>query len=161
LPPGAKQNVNTIGGGVPPIAGGIVTSNYGMRGSKYHNGIDIGKGYESGVVDVVSMYSGTVINVDYNSGYGYYIDVKSEIDGDTVVIRYAHFHEGTINVNEGDSIAAGKDIGKMGSSGNSTGPHVHIEVQVNPPNGEFSFANNNNTRYNPNSTNPSSYIPNN
>jgi murein DD-endopeptidase MepM/ murein hydrolase activator NlpD len=131
-----------------------------MRGSRYHNGIDIGKGFENGVVDVVNMYSGTVIKVDYSEkGYGYYVDVKSVIDGEIVVIRYAHFHENTITVKEGDNIMSGKDIGKMGSSGNSTGPHVHIEVQVNPPNGVFSFANvNGTTNYNPNSTNPSNYI---
>lgn len=107
-----------------------------------HTGMDIAVNAGYGVVNVIAAQSGKVIlakdspNCPSNtatepcngSGYGNYVKIE---DASGVVIIYAHMHQGTITVKEGDYVEQGQVIGKVGSSGRSTGAHLHFEVRVN------------------------------
>lgn len=102
-----------------------------------HNGIDIaGPGilgtpivaFMDGEV-IVSTLNGTShhsTNVSTSSGYGYYIAIDH---GNGIETRYAHMQE--LGVPVGTIVKAGEVIGKVGSTGNSTGPHLHFEILVN------------------------------
>lgn len=104
-----------------------VSSPYGWRNSGWHNGIDLIKagGGASGT-PVVASRSGTVEVVQRSSsGYGNMVLINH---GDGYKTRYAHMISGSITVRVGDYVEAGRTIGRVGSTGNSTGPHLHFEV---------------------------------
>lgn len=93
-----------------------------------HYGTDIAKG---GGCNIVAAASGTVLKVVYsNSGYGNYILINhGKKNGKTYVTLYAHLK--TINVKKGEAVAKGEKIGYMGSTGFSTGTHLHFEIREN------------------------------
>ena len=100
-----------------------VSSPYGQRWGKLHTGIDLAA--SSGTY-VYAWKSGTVTLSSWAGGYGNCILVKHS-DGTTS--RYAHLSG--YNCSVGDKVAAGELIGYVGSTGNSTGPHLHFEVIIN------------------------------
>ncbi|OPX83246.1 MAG: Murein DD-endopeptidase MepM [Pelotomaculum sp. PtaB.Bin013] len=104
-----------------PCGGGIV-SPFGMRGGAMHEGIDIGADYGD---SVAAAAGGTVISAGWDGGYGKAVVVSH---GGGVATRYAHLS--TISVAVGQSVDRGELIGLVGSTGNSTGPHLHFEVIV-------------------------------
>ena len=107
----------------------LITSEYGYRihpiqgTKKMHTGIDIGA--KSGT-DIVAAAGGTVIMAQYYGGYGNCVIVDH---GGGVSTLYAHMSK--IGVSNGQKVSAGQSIGKVGSTGNSTGPHLHFEVRIN------------------------------
>lgn len=104
-----------------PCGGGVV-SPFGMRWGRMHEGIDLGAGYGS---EVVSVAGGTVIEAGWDGGYGKSVKISH---GGGLVTRYAHLS--TIYVEEGESVERGETIGLVGSTGYSTGPHLHFETIV-------------------------------
>lgn len=106
-----------------------ITSQFGTREhpiqgvTKMHNGIDIAGAYG---VDIVAADSGTVLFSGNSSSYGKYI-VISHGNGTTTL--YAHCSQ--LLVSAGSSVNKGQVIAKVGSTGRSTGPHLHFEVSVN------------------------------
>lgn len=117
----------------PAIAG--ITSPYGMRTHpitgvyKLHSGTDFSVG--DGIARAAR--AGTVSAVTQDGAYGNMVTIShGTIDGDTVETRYAHLSAATVSV--GASVAAGDQVGRIGSTGYATGPHLHFEVLVN---GEF------------------------
>ncbi len=112
-----------------PITRGWLSSYYGMRTDPFsgrrahHSGIDFA-GKEGS--DVVSVAAGVVTYSGPRSGYGNLVEVNH---GKGYVTRYGHNKENLVKV--GDTIKKGQVIAKMGSTGRSTGPHVHFEVIVN------------------------------
>lgn len=110
-----------------PISGEI-TSLYGLRDhpiyneNLFHSGIDIGADYGS---EIKSALDGTVKTVASDSGYGIYTVIQSG----NITALYAHCSK--INVAEGDTVKRGQNIAEVGSTGISTGPHLHFEVSVN------------------------------
>lgn len=100
-----------------------VSSSYGQRWGKLHTGIDLAA--SSGTC-VYAWKSGTVTLSSWAGGYGNCILVKHS-DGTTS--RYAHLSG--YNCSVGDTVTAGELIGYVGSTGNSTGPHLHFEVIIN------------------------------
>ncbi|MDR1589414.1 MAG: peptidoglycan DD-metalloendopeptidase family protein [Oscillospiraceae bacterium] len=112
----------------PSAASNYVTSRFGTRYHpiyKYyrmHDGVDIGAKY--GTV-VYAADSGTVVTSAYSSSYGNYV-VLSHGNGMTTL--YAHMS--TRKVKDGDTVSRGSTIGLVGSTGASTGPHLHFEVSV-------------------------------
>ena len=109
--------------------------------SEAHRGVDLlGGTTEAGVVNVIAAKDGTVVipsqlgtdtcqsfgNVNCGGGYGNYIMIQHS-DGNFTV--YAHLHQGTILVKDGDTVKQGQVIAKMGSSGQSTGTHLHFEIR--------------------------------
>lgn len=113
----------------PTPASGRVTSPFGSRFHpvlgyrRMHSGIDIGAPYGS---TIVAAGSGTVIFSGVRGGYGSTIMIDH---GDGVVTLYGH--QSRLSVSEGERVSAGQKIGEVGSSGLSTGPHLHFEVRVN------------------------------
>lgn len=93
-----------------------------------HYGTDIAK---SGGCDILAAASGKVIKIVHsNSGYGNYILIDhGKKNGKSYVTLYAHLK--TINVKKGETIVKGQKIGYMGSTGFSTGTHLHFEIREN------------------------------
>ncbi|XZK76760.1 phage tail spike protein (plasmid) [Clostridium perfringens] len=117
---------NAYGNGwIIPVTGGQVTALFGHYPSgSPHSGTDFGVPVGT---PVRASKSGTVIKkaeLDYSYGYHLFID-----HGDGLVTIYAHNSQ--LLVNEGDTVRAGQVIAKSGSTGNSSGPHSHIELRVN------------------------------
>lgn len=119
---------------IKPIEG-IVSSRFGSRESQYqnvtgaHTGIDLAS--DSGTKIKASM-TGTVTQVSSEGDYGNHIRITKE----NVTTLYAHCQE--IYVVEGQEITEGQEIASVGSTGNSTGPHLHFEIRIddNPINPE-------------------------
>lgn len=88
----------------------------------FHQGIDIAKPIGT---ELISIIEGQVSKVGYDgNGYGHYVEVKTKTDES---ILYGHCS--SILVNEGDEVEVGETIALVGSSGKSTGPHVHLEIR--------------------------------
>ncbi|KYO66161.1 peptidoglycan DD-metalloendopeptidase family protein [Thermovenabulum gondwanense] len=121
---GTKSEVAFRGSGrfLWPITGNI-TSPYGKRGRDYHEGIDIGAPYGS---PVAASNSGVVVFAGRNGAYGNFIIIDH---GGGIQTYYAHLSK--IMVSEGQRVEKGSVIGRVGSTGRSTGPHLHFEVRVN------------------------------
>ena len=118
------------GGYIWPVDSRYITSTVGGRaspggiGSTNHKGTDIGRvGYTS---SIYAAKSGTVIVSQYSSSYGNYV-VISHGSGNTTL--YAHMS--TRKVSEGQYVNQGDVIGITGSTGHSTGPHLHLEITEN------------------------------
>jgi murein DD-endopeptidase MepM/ murein hydrolase activator NlpD len=112
-----------------------ITSPFGMRidpfrkRPSWHGGIDMGAGWNA---PIVAAGPGKVIFAGSKSGYGRVVDVDH---GGGFVSRYAHLKR--IVAKKGQDVVIGDELGKMGSTGRSTGPHLHYEVlfhgkQYNP-----------------------------
>ena len=75
----------------------------------------------------IASTPGEIVLAEYTSGYGLFVIVQSETQNDTYIqTRYAHLDQ--INVEVGDKIEQGDALGIIGSTGNSSGPHLHFEV---------------------------------
>lgn len=115
-----------------PIVGAYgVNSDYGYRWGRLHAGIDLGMGGGAGTSlgkDVVAVASGVVTAATYHSAYGYYITIDH---GNGLSTLYAHLYANSFTISAGDTVSAGQPIAKVGSTGNSTGPHLHFEVRIN------------------------------
>ena len=112
-----------------PVASSYVTSGFGTRadpfsgGRSYHRGIDFRARHGDpvmAVADGVISYSG------WRTGYGNVVEVDH---GNGYVTRYAHNTRNTVRV--GDLVRSGQEVAKAGSTGRSTGTHVHFEVWEN------------------------------
>jgi murein DD-endopeptidase MepM/ murein hydrolase activator NlpD len=115
--------------GAPSAAGfiwpcdGVVTSGFGMRWGRMHEGIDIACGYGT---PVHAVAAGTVIYAGLLGGYGNLVVVDH---GNGFATAYAH--ASAILVSVGQAVAQGEPVTLVGSTGHSTGPHLHFEVRVN------------------------------
>jgi len=141
----AELNARSSGGGGQyngvmawPVPGFYrITSPYGPRicpfhGKEIHPGIDVGRNVDpersiNGAA-LVAAGDGTVIYAGYRGSYGNTVMIDH---GDGLVTLYAHQQSGGIKVSTGDSVVKGQRIGTVGSTGNSTGPHLHFETRVN------------------------------
>jgi murein DD-endopeptidase MepM/ murein hydrolase activator NlpD len=116
------------GSGVFPVRGPYSLGNEGSRfgagrSGHTHEGQDIAAA--SGV-PVVSPLSGTVAFVDFQKGgAGHYIVINAD-DGRSLF--FAHLLTGSISVSAGDRVSAGQQIAQVGSTGSSSGPHLHFEI---------------------------------
>jgi murein DD-endopeptidase MepM/ murein hydrolase activator NlpD len=118
-----------------PVTQGFISSYFGEREDPftgreaYHKGVDFAG---STGADVIAVAAGVVTWAGERSGYGTLVEINH---GDGYVTRYAHNERTLVQV--GDTVKRGEKIALMGSTGHSTGPHVHFEVlrngrQVNP-----------------------------
>ncbi len=113
--------VSSSGGLAWPVSGRI-TSRFGPRWGRMHNGIDIGVPIGT---SVRAAAAGVVSFTGWNGGYGRLVILDH---GDGVCTYYGH--NSAITVSRGQKVAAGERIARSGNSGISTGPHVHFEVRV-------------------------------
>lgn len=106
-----------------PAKGGIVTSGYGYRWGKMHSGIDI-----SGVKDktIMAADGGKVTFAGWKKSFGNLVIIDH---GGGYETYYAHLS--SISVSKDDKVGQGQKIGVMGSTGDSTGTHLHFEIRIN------------------------------
>ena len=118
-----------------PVESYNITSDFGMRNhpvlksNKFHSGVDIRAARGT---DLKASFSGKIITATKSSSYGYYIDVERE---DGLRVRYAHLDKILVSID--DKVTQGQIIGKTGSTGRVTGPHLHMEIikdneRINP-----------------------------
>jgi murein DD-endopeptidase MepM/ murein hydrolase activator NlpD len=111
-----------------PVEGVKLTSGYGMRmhpvlgGRRSHKGIDLAG--PTGT-PVLAAADGIISRADWFSSYGLYISIEH---GGQIQTRYAHMSQ--LNVAKGQRVRKGDVIGFVGSTGRSTGPHLHYEVRI-------------------------------
>lgn len=129
----ARQNSYDINNMIWPLPSDhTIYTYYGYRtpptagASTFHKGLDIGGPYGASIVTVLS---GTVTKTSYNSTSGYYVEVSH---GNGVVTRYLHCSK--ILVSVGQTVMQGDTIALVGSTGVSTGPHLHFSVVINGEN---------------------------
>jgi murein DD-endopeptidase MepM/ murein hydrolase activator NlpD len=121
---GAAQSAGLMA----PVAG-RVTSGFGMRYhpilhyTRFHSGLDFGAAWGS---PIVAAADGQVIAAGWSGGYGREVEVAH---GSGIITLYGHMSG--IVASPGEAVRQGQVIGYVGSSGLSTGPHVHFEVRVN------------------------------
>ncbi|MBR6824949.1 MAG: M23 family metallopeptidase, partial [Oscillospiraceae bacterium] len=107
----------------------MLTSSYGYRvhpitgNYSFHNGVDLAAGQGT---PIYATKSGTVSTATYNYAYGYYV-VVNHLDGYSSL--YGHMTHYTVS--EGDYVERGEIIGYVGSTGYSTGPHLHFTIYYN------------------------------
>lgn len=106
-----------------PTVSKTITSKFGNRASGYHTGLDIGVPTNS---PIYAMMSGKVILSSWNGNYGYQVKIQ-HYNG--VITAYAHNNK--LLVSKGQEVVQGQQIALSGSTGNSTGPHTHIEFIIN------------------------------
>jgi murein DD-endopeptidase MepM/ murein hydrolase activator NlpD len=118
-----------------PVRDYAINSPFGLRrlpgqGERNHEGVDIAAPYGTGVF---AAAEGSVLRTGYDpAGYGRFVEIRHP-NGMTTL--YGHLSR--LDVASGDPVAAGSRIGLVGSTGRSTGPHLHFEVrrgerQINP-----------------------------
>lgn len=110
----------------PPVPGGFFTSNFGWRIDPFtglramHEGVDFMAPVGT---PILAAAGGIVVYSDYHPGYGNMIEIDH---GNGLISRYAHAERRFVR--EGDVVLRGQKIGEVGSTGRSTGPHLHFEV---------------------------------
>lgn len=112
-----------------PLAGALdVTSSFGYRVDPFigrgalHSGMDMRA--ETGA-PVLATAAGKVVTAGWSGGYGNLVEIDH---GDGIATRYGHMS--AITVSEGQAVSAGAVVGRVGSTGRSTGPHLHYEVRL-------------------------------
>ncbi len=111
---------------VRPVSGGKITSRFGERSSirsSSHTGLDIAA--SSGTA-IKAAASGTVTFAGYKGSYGYLVKIKCD---NGYEMWYGHCSK--LYVRNGQRVSAGEKIAAVGSTGNSTGPHLHFEIRKN------------------------------
>jgi murein DD-endopeptidase MepM/ murein hydrolase activator NlpD len=129
------RNGKDIGGGIQfsvfPVHGGRVTGGYGVRNNpfdefgfaEFHSGLDVAVPQGT---PVVAAAKGVVTFANWDGGYGIVVMIKHA--DSKVATRYAHLS--AINVSPGQAVSSGQQIGLVGSTGRSTGPHLHFELRI-------------------------------
>lgn len=104
-----------------------VTSEFGEdRGSYIHKGTDFANGKQGDPVKAIR--SGKVITATYSSSAGNWVVVQQD---DGTVAKYMHMMNGSLAVKAGDNVVAGQTLGKVGNTGESSGAHLHLQVEKN------------------------------
>ena len=106
-----------------PIYGAVLTSEFGWRWGRNHDGLDWGC---ANGTPIYAADGGTVVYTGWYYGYGLYVKIDH---GSGVQTAYAHCDD--IYVSTGEQVYQGQHIAASGNTGNSTGPHLHFEVLVN------------------------------
>ncbi|MFJ3927097.1 peptidoglycan DD-metalloendopeptidase family protein [Streptomyces sp. NPDC090022] len=114
-------------GFVAPVGGGVSTAyraSGAMWSSGYHTGVDF---IARSGTSVKAVSAGTVVSAGWGGSYGNEVVVKH---ADGHYSQYAHLSQ--LSVSVGQSVTAGQQLGLSGSTGNSTGPHLHFEIRTGP-----------------------------
>lgn len=104
-----------------PVSGYVITSRYGWRRTGFHTGIDYAVAYGT---PIYASEDGVVTCAQWSGNYGYLVKIQHPGGFET---RYAHCSRFAVSV--GDEVKKGDVIAYVGSTGNSTGPHVHLEIR--------------------------------
>lgn len=141
LPPGGGVDTKGFGsiaktaGLFPPACGCTscnVSSRFGRRtdpvfgGHAHHAGCDLTAPQGT---ELTAPCEGTISKAERDSGYGESVEIKCLVENQELIMKFAHMSK--LDVREGDRISRGAKIGLSGSTGKSTGPHLHFEVRLN------------------------------
>ena len=147
---GASGNPSSSGNSTPEIISGVTANvegyvmplqNYGHVSCEFgngHRGIDV---TAAAGTPIMSVHGGKIMEQQYHYSWGYYILIQNT---DNTKTRYAHMSRFKEGLNEGSEVKAGQVIGYVGSTGNSTGNHLHLEMyntsgQLVNPRSYFAF----------------------
>jgi murein DD-endopeptidase MepM/ murein hydrolase activator NlpD len=113
---------------VAPVAGSYVSTAYGTGGGMWSSGSHTGIDFHAAAgTSVRSVAAGEVVEAGWSGAYGYNVVVRHD-DG-----RYTQYgHLSSLTVAAGARVAAGDRVGLSGSTGNTSGPHLHFEVRTGP-----------------------------
>lgn len=117
------NSTSALGIALAQPVSGTITSRFGRRSSGMHTGLDIAT---SAGTPIKAAASGTVIQAGYKGSYGNLVVIAHT---DSIQTYYAHCSR--LYVNVGQTVNQGDVIAAVGSTGNSTGPHLHLEIRVN------------------------------
>ena len=117
------NSTSALGIALAQPVSGTITSRFGRRSSGMHTGLDIAA---SAGTPIKAASAGTVIQAGYKGSYGNLVVVAHT---DSIQTYYAHCSR--LYVNVGETVNQGEVIAAVGSTGNSTGPHLHLEIRVN------------------------------
>ncbi len=126
-----NSNLSAFGWPLKPGVWYYITSYFGWRwdplgrGYQHHSGLDIAAG---GGNAVIAVCDGVVTTAKWHYSYGNYVVIYH---GDGVSSLYAHMQNNSLTVKVGDTVKRGQQIGKVGTTGDSTGNHLHFSVIVN------------------------------
>ncbi|MFB7352834.1 M23 family metallopeptidase [Streptomyces gardneri] len=123
----AAQSTGSSAGWVAPVSGGISTpyrASGSMWSSGYHTGVDF---IASSGTTVRAVGAGNVVSAGWSGAYGNEVVIQH---ADGSYSQYAHLS--SLSVSSGQSVSGGQQIGLSGSTGNSTGPHLHFEIRSSP-----------------------------
>ena len=109
---------------VNAITDGRQTSGFGPRWGKTHDGLDVGA---STGTPLYAMSQGTVVRSSFDASFGNKVEIQY---WDGSVSWYAHMNSRAVQA--GQTVLPGEIVGWVGNTGNSTGPHLHIEIQTAP-----------------------------
>lgn len=123
---GPQSGEGPLGMPVGPGAD-TVTSGFGMRWGAVHDGMDFA-GPEAYGAPIYAPADGVVTAAGPASGYGNWVRIMHDIDGEQVETLYGHMEDGHVHVSEGDRVSAGDHIADIGNAGQSTGAHLHFGV---------------------------------
>ncbi|QYF73657.1 M23 family metallopeptidase [Cryobacterium sp. PAMC25264] len=123
-------------GVVWPFAGVTrISDGYGPRTapcsgcSTFHDGLDMNPGEGTPIGSIADGVVSSVTSFD-DGGLGVHVSVDHVADGQNVTSTYGHMQSGSVAVSEGQSVSAGQKLGNVGSTGQSTGPHMHLELHL-------------------------------
>ncbi|MDX2407578.1 LysM peptidoglycan-binding domain-containing M23 family metallopeptidase [Streptomyces microflavus] len=111
-----------------PLASANVTTQYRASGASWSSGYHTGSDFQAASgTPVLAIGPGTVVSAGNSGSYGNEVVIQHE---DGMYSQYAH--QSSLNVSVGQTVTGGQQIGLSGSTGNSTGPHLHFEVRTGP-----------------------------
>lgn len=123
----AKQAGSASAGFVAPVGGGTSTA-YKIAGSMWSSGYHTGVDFSASTgTTVKAVGAGTVVSAGWSGAYGNEVVIRH---ADGKYSQYAHLSQ--LSVSSGQSVTGGQTIGLSGSTGNSTGPHLHFEIRTGP-----------------------------
>ncbi|MFT8320642.1 MAG: LysM peptidoglycan-binding domain-containing protein [Bacillus sp. (in: firmicutes)] len=120
-----------------PAKGTTITNPFQILGRNKHFGVDFAK---AGTIQIVASADGTVSKSYYSSSYGECIMILHYLNGQVFETVYAHLRKDSRKVTTGQKVKQGQVIGIMGSTGDSTGQHLHFELHRGRWNGTKSNA---------------------
>ncbi|MGO4463371.1 M23 family metallopeptidase [Streptomyces sp. M-16] len=119
----ARKRLNTF---VAPVDGSYVSTQYGAGGGMWSSGSHTGIDFHADEgTSVHAVGAGTIVEAGWGGAYGNNIVIKHN---DGTYTQYGHLL--SLNVSVGESVTAGQQIGLSGSTGNSSGPHLHFEART-------------------------------
>lgn len=118
----SEERKELVGELIWPTSGGYVSAPFGKRGYSFHSGMDYDTAYGT---DIYAVKDGEVISSSYHSSYGNLVKIDH---GDGFESWYAHCSKLVAEV--GDTVKAGEVIANVGSTGRSTGNHLHFEIRI-------------------------------
>ncbi|WP_210575406.1 LysM peptidoglycan-binding domain-containing M23 family metallopeptidase [Streptomyces sp. GESEQ-4] len=124
----SSDTTSTAGGFALPVAGASIGTPYRMSGSMWSSGYHTGVDFAAPTgTPLKAVGAGTVVSAGWAGAYGNEVVIKL---ADGHYAQYAHLS--SLSVSSGQSVTAGQQIGLSGSTGNSTGPHLHFEIRTTP-----------------------------